>query len=282
MQTTLITIGLILSIVVCFALPVVSFLVMRRKKLKIGRAFFVGVLAFSVSQVLIRIPLLNVFGQTPFMLQLSQNIVPYGLFLGFTAGLFEEVARFLFCKLLLKKNRRYVDAIAFGFGHGGIEAILLVGFMLINSLILYIAMNNGTLVAMVGEATAATVMAQLGTLTPVTSILGGVERIFAVLLHIGFSVMVFTGFVRKQPGKYLVFAILAHTVVDAAVVIIPSFVPMSALALEGIVLVFAALSLFYTLRAKKNFPTVELPAEAIGVIPAQDASEQPAGPAEQQ
>lgn len=281
MQTTLVTIGLVVSIIICFALPVVSFLVMQKKKLKIGRAFFTGVLAFSVSQVLIRIPLLNVLGQTPFMQQLSQNIVPYGLLLGFTAGLFEEVARFLFCKLMLKKNRRYADAVAFGFGHGGIEAILLVGFSLISSLVLYIAMNNGTLTALVGEAAAATIAGQLGALTPINSVLGGVERILAVMLHLGFSTMVFTGFVRNQPGKYLVFAILAHTLVDAFVVIVPAFVPMSPLALEGIVLVFAALGLWYTLRAKKNFPAAALPAEGIGVIPGGNL-EQPEVPGEEQ
>ncbi len=281
MQTTLVTIGLVVSIIICFALPVVSFLVMQKKKLKIGRAFFTGVLAFSVSQVLIRIPLLNVLGQTPFMQQLSQNIVPYGLLLGFTAGLFEEVARFLFCKLMLKKNRRYADAVAFGFGHGGIEAILLVGFSLISSLVLYIAMNNGTLTALVGEAAAATVAGQLGALTPINSVLGGVERILAVMLHLGFSTMVFTGFVRNQPGKYLMFAILAHTLVDAFVVIVPAFVPMSPLALEGIVLVFAALGLWYTLRAKKNFPAAALPAEGIGVIPGGNL-EQPEVPGEEQ
>lgn len=267
MQTTLITIGLIVSIVVCFALPIVSFWVMQKKKLKIGRAFFTGVLAFSVSQVLIRIPLLNVLGQTTFMQQLSQNIVPYGLLLAFTAGLFEEVARFLFCKLMLKKNRRYADAVAFGFGHGGIEAILLVGFTLISSLVLYIAMNNGTLTALVGEATAAAVAEQLGALTPIDSLLGGVERIFAVMMHIAFSIMVFTGFVRNQPGKYLVLAILTHTVVDAVVVIVPSFIPMSSLALEGIVMVFAALCLWYTLNAKKNYPAQDLPAETVDEIP---------------
>ena len=283
-DTTSITIGLILSIVVCFALPIVPFLIMQGKKQKIAPAFFTGVLAFSVSQLLIRIPLLSIFGQTPFMQQLSQNIVPYGLFLGITAGLFEECARFLFCKLMLKKRRRYVDAIAFGFGHGGIEAIILVGFSLISSLILYIAMNNGTLVEMVGENVAATVAGQLSALTPVTSILGGVERIFAVMLHIGFSAMIFTGFVRNQPGKYLLLAILAHAFVDAFVVIIPSpsFVPMSPLALEGVVLVFAVLGLLYALRAKKNFPVVELPADGIGVIPAQEApTEQPANSSEE-
>ncbi len=281
-NTTLVTIGLIASIAVCFGLPIVSFLIMQGKKLKIAPAFFTGVLAFTVSQVLIRMPLLSIFGQTPFMQQLSQNIVLYGLFMGFTAGLFEEFARYLFCKLMLKKHRRYADAIAFGFGHGGIEAILLAGVPLISSLILYFAMSNGTLVAMVGEDVAATVAGQLGALTPILSVLGGAERIFAVMLHIGFSAMIFTGFVRNRPGKYLLLAILAHTFVDAFAVIVPAYTHMGPLALEGVMLVFAVLCLFYALRAKKNFPVVELPADAIGVIPAQEVPpEQPANSSEE-
>ncbi|HWR22633.1 MAG TPA: YhfC family glutamic-type intramembrane protease [Feifaniaceae bacterium] len=270
-DSTWITIGLIISIVICFALPVVSFLVMQGKKLKIAPAFFTGALAFTVSQVLLRIPLLTILGQTPFMQRLSENIVLHGLFLGFTAGLFEECARFLFCKLMLKKHRRYADAVAFGFGHGGIEAVILVGVSLISSLTLYIAMNNGTLASLMDGAQAAAVAEQLSALTPLNAILGGVERIFAVMLHVAFSVMVFTGFARNRPGKYLLLAILAHTFVDAFVVIVPSLVPMSPLALEGAVMVFAALCLFYVLRAKKAYPAAELPADAAGELPAQDS-----------
>ena len=45
----------------------------------------------------------------------------YALFLGFTAGLFEEVGRYLAFTTILKKRLDWKNAVAFGIGHGGIE-----------------------------------------------------------------------------------------------------------------------------------------------------------------
>ena len=249
-----IILALSISLIVCVALPVVPFIVMQAKKQRIGRAFLFGVLAFFVSQIVLRIPLLQLIGQTFWFQTLSMNRVLYGLFLGITAGLFEEFARFLACGLLLKRNRRYVDAVAFGFGHGGIEAVLLAGLPLLNSLIMIVAMNKGTLDSLVGPAQAEAIAKQLSTLTPLMASLGGVERILAVSTHLGLSILVFTGFVRNKPWRYLLIAILLHAVVDASVVIVPAYVNMDALGLEAMVAVFALALLAWGLWAKRLFP----------------------------
>lgn len=255
MVSSSVTAWVIVSLIICFALPIAAYIVMQAKKQRIGRAFWFGALAFFVSQIVLRIPLLNLLGQTFWYQMLATNPVAHGLFLGLTAGLFEEFARFFVCKLLLKKNRRYIDSVAFGFGHGGIEAALLTGVALINALVLIAAMNNGTLEAVAGSAqNAAAIAQQLAALTPLNASLGGVERILAVGLHVSLSVVVFTGFVRNKPWMYLLYAILAHTVVDAAVVILPQFIPMSTIALEGMVLVFTAVLLVWAWRMKKHFP----------------------------
>jgi uncharacterized membrane protein YhfC len=89
--------GLSISLIVCIALPLVPFIIMQAKKLRISRAFLFGVLAFFISQIVLRIPLLQLIGQTFWFQTLAMNPVPYGLFLGITAGLFEEFARFVAC-----------------------------------------------------------------------------------------------------------------------------------------------------------------------------------------
>lgn len=250
-----IILALSISLIVCIALPVVPFIVMQTKKRRIGRAFLFGVLAFFISQIVLRIPLLQLIGQTMWFQTLAMNPVPYGLFLGVTAGLFEEFARFLACGLLLKRNRRYVDAVAFGFGHGGIEAILLAGLPILNSLIMIVALNKGTLDSLVGPAQAETIAKQLSALTPLMSSLGGVERILAVSTHLGLSILVFAGFVKNKPWRYLLIAILLHAVVDASVVIVPAYVQMNALGLEAMVGVFALALLAWGLWAKRLFPS---------------------------
>lgn len=49
--------------------------------------------------------------------------------------------------------------------------------------------------------------------TAITAILGGVERIFAIILHIFFSLLVLYG-VKNNKKIYLSLAILAHSFVD--------------------------------------------------------------------
>ena len=252
----LILAGLAVSILICFALPIVPLVLMQKRGLKIGRPFLVGVGAFIVSQV-VHIPVLSAIATFPFYKALSSNIVLYGLYLGLMAGLCEEFARFFACKLLLKKNRRYPDALAYGFGHGGCEAVVLAGISLIASFVMYIAMTQGALERLVGPIQAAQLKPQFESLTPLTALAGGIERISAVGVHVGLSVMVFTGFAKGKPWLYLLFAILCHAAVDAVAVIAPGHVGIWGL--EGIVALMAALLVFFAVRARKSFTVPKEP-----------------------
>ena len=61
----------------------------------------------------------------------------------FTAGLFEETGRLVVMLLLLKAFHRLADGLAFGLGHGGLEAMLLVGLTYVSNLVLAVLMNTG-------------------------------------------------------------------------------------------------------------------------------------------
>ena len=89
---------------------------------------FTGAAVFILFQLVTRIPLIQLVlpGMDWYKETIQSNIWTYGLFLGFTAGLFEEVGRYL-AFILILKNLDWKNAVAFGIGHGGIEAILLVG-----------------------------------------------------------------------------------------------------------------------------------------------------------
>lgn len=250
---------LMVSVLICFALPVVGFLLVRKRGFKIGLPFLAGIVAFVVSQIVLRIPILQLLATQAWYLSFAQNIIPYGLFLGLTAGIFEEVARFIACALL-KKHRRYEDGIAFGLGHGGIEAVLLVGISLLYSIFIIFMYNNGQLAALgLPAAQEAATVANLEALTPGTALMGGVERILAMGMHISFSIVIFTGFMRGKKWRYLILAILAHAAVDAAVVIIPAYVSMSVYAIEGLVLVMTALLCLWAWKLKTYFTAAQEP-----------------------
>ena len=88
--------------------------------------------------------------------------------------------------------------------------------------------------------------------------LGGLERIFAICLHLSLSVMVLYSVAYKKPIWFWL-ALLWHALVDASA---PYLLPIvGAVALEGIVGVFAVISLFIVFTMRAWF-VKEMPSEA--------------------
>jgi len=265
MIQTSVIVACAISLVICFAMPIGSLLVMSSRKHRIVRPFFVGALTFVLSQVVTRIPLITfVLPTMNWYIRLSLDPVANGLFLGFTAGLFEEFGRFLLIRLLLKKNRRYVDGIAFGLGHGGIEAILITGVSLLNLLVLFISINSGTfdaLMARTNAATANAVYQQCLAATPLNMALAGIERILAVILHIGLTMIVMTGIKIGKPWRFLAAAILVHTLIDAAAVILPALTSITTVGLELAVAAFTVPLIAYTVLVKRTYDRLDMKGE---------------------
>lgn len=88
-------IGLVISFVISFVTPIlmlIYYMVRKKQKLK---PFIVGVLVFFISQIMLRLPLLSyVFPNQIWYMRLSLNPYLYSIFLGLTAGIFEEVGRY--------------------------------------------------------------------------------------------------------------------------------------------------------------------------------------------
>lgn len=74
---------------------------------------------------------------------------------------------------------------------------------------------------------------------------GGIERFFAILLHIGLSLIVLQGVVRKR-FCYIVIAIIIHGLVDALIGILPLFVPKDSVVIVlEVIFAITALGVFY-------------------------------------
>ncbi len=137
------------------------------------------------------------------------------------AGVFEECGRHIVMKYILKKDRTRENAVLYGIGHGGIEVLS----VLLPAMILYLAIavlfsrgdTEGALKALnITEETAA---AALPSVQAAASFDYGmmamnvIERVFAMLLHIGLSVIVYYGVISKKKGA-LPAAILLHMLMD--------------------------------------------------------------------
>lgn len=202
---------MVATLIVCIALPAVGIWVVSHRAAGVWRAVLAGALAFAASQVMLRLP----------MMALATALAPHtlGAFLthpvvaSFSAGLFEETARLVFMLLMLRGTLRLIDGLAFGLGHGGIEAILLVGMSMVNNLVFAIMINAGQwdfVAKSMPPEVAAKVHSALVDTAPAQFLAGGVERIWAIGLHIACSFIILMGIERGRRFVAWVVALMVH------------------------------------------------------------------------
>lgn len=244
------------NVLVCFGLPIGLMIWLVLKKRSTMRPVLTGMLVFFVFQMILRIPLLqNVLAPQPWFGQMTNNIWVYALFLALTAGIFEEVGRFIGYKALLQRQNAWWDGFAFGVGHGGIEAILLTGMTNVNNLTIAFLINTGNYDAFARTQTAQTaelVYQQMVNVGAGELLLGGIERIFVITIQIAFSVLVLYA-VRKRNLLWLALAVGLHTLVDAPPVILLNGFGVNVYAVEGLIGVMAVLAGVYLWRSHKAF-----------------------------
>jgi len=215
--------------VISFAIPVVLFIYFRKNKNADVLPFFVGcavmlLFALVLESAVHRIVFASSAGE-----KIQNTTWLYALYGGFMAGLFEETGRYCAFKTVLKKYRENdANALMYGAGHGGFEAAAILGITSINNIAYSVLINTGGMDAVIA-AVPAELQIQLQTVvesllsTPFLHfLLGGVERVSAVILQISLSILVW--FAAKIPGKRYLYplAIFLHFAVDALMVLISS------------------------------------------------------------
>ncbi len=226
------------------ALPlIVATFIERRWRTDWG-LFGVGAATFVLSQVL----------HIPFNVMLSRlGILPSGatgglallwtaIVLGLSAGVFEEVGRYVAYRYWVKDARTWAKGMMLGAGHGGIEAMLLGFLALVNVLFLF-AFQADRLLSVVPAEQMPLLQSQLDLIFSANwydTILGAVERTFTMAIHLALSVLVLQLFLRGQ-RRWLFLAILYHALVDALAVY--TLVRWNTYIAEGTVFVMALVGL---------------------------------------
>jgi uncharacterized membrane protein YhfC len=182
------------------------------------RLFVAGAITFIASQVL-HIPLLQVltalFAQHVLPTPPKEWSLPFNaILLGLLAGLFEETARWITYRFFAKSARTWREGMMLGAGHGGIEAIIL-GVSVLAAFVSISGMTPAQ-IADLPSAAHAQVTAFLEA-PPLLTLLGAVERFFAICLHLAMSLLVMQSFTRRNL-LYLFAAILWHAGVDGIAV----------------------------------------------------------------
>lgn len=203
--------GAVIWFLVCVGIPLggVIYFIYRRDGTFLS--FLVGVFGFLISQPLLRLNLLDFLNTNAewYMLLPYTNVVVYFIFMGVTAGIFEESARWIGMGIFRKGKTAWMDGLAYGLGHGGIEAAWLFFTQV------FPAIQRGQ------------------EISGWSAVLGPWERFFAMMIQIGFTFVVLYG-VKTKKIRYLGLAILLHGVVDALTIIGNVWIVEGLVALEGI------------------------------------------------
>lgn len=221
--STVSIIGMAFTLLISTVLPVVLGIIVYKKTHAKVSSFFIGCGIFVVfALILERILHAIVFAVTGNALQ--NNIFLYGLYGGLAAALFEETGRLVAMKFFMKKDLDKGNALMYGVGHGGTEAIIIVGLTYVNNLIISLMINTGGMhltMSQLDPALQETTYQQLQALwqTPAYHFyMAGVERLSAIVLQICLSVLVYKC-VKTGQKKFIAGAILLHFLVDFVTVV---------------------------------------------------------------
>jgi len=263
---TMSILAMAIAAVIGLAIPAVLYGINRKKGAN-HLPFWIGCITFVLFAFVLEQGTYYFFMKTAVWKTIANNIMLYGLVGGLMAGVFEETGRFVAFKTVLRKKRgNDQNALMYGAGHGGVEAVILLSASMVMSIIYSLQFNAGQSSALGGLDSAQALLN-----TPSWMFLvGAAERIAAVMIHMSLSVLVW--FAAKNGKRFWLFplAILLHLFVDAVAVILKGS-GVNDLITEGVVYVIAiAFVLIAIVVWKKNHTalTEETPAE----LPAQEAT----------
>jgi uncharacterized membrane protein YhfC len=230
----------VVEILIMLGLPIGLALVLKRRPGVTWGLILAGAITFIGSQA-VHLPLNWALG----LLGPGRGVALWplplmALVVGLSAGVCEEVARYLVLRLWQREARSWMQGMAFGAGHGGVESIFAAGLVLItfaNMLILR-QMGLGSL-GLSGEMLeqAQAQVEAYWSMAWYLPLLGGLERVSGVIIQVALSLLVVQALARNNLS-WLLAAVGAHALVDGVAVVLAQ-AGWSPLALEGVLLLFA-------------------------------------------
>lgn len=260
--------AMVFTCTISIVLPIALLIICRVKlKAKVS-TFFIGAVTFIVFALILEQILHTVVVGAVGLEKLKGNIFVYALYGGTAAAVFEETGRIVAMKFFMKKSMAKENGLMYGIGHGGAEAIIIVGFTYINNILYSLFINMGLmdgLLAPLDEASKQLMLEQLSqltTLAPSMFVVGGIERLVAITAQIIMSLFVFFG-LKNGKKAIVALAFVMHFLIDALTAIVAS--KISIWLAEAVVLVLVLGFGYYAVKLwKQESAGVEASEEAIG------------------
>lgn len=226
--------GVICSVVLSMGVPIALFIAGRVKLKARISSFFIGAGTYLLFAMLLE-QLLHVLVIQFCGLNAQSRPWLYYVYAALAAAVFEETGRLIAMKFWMKKWLDFPNALMYGIGHGGVEAILLGGLSGISNLVSMLMINSGamqnTLAALPAKSANQTVsqLSALWTTPAPLFFVSGIERISAIILHIGLSLLIYRAVKAGKCRTAAFTAVLAygiHFIVDFFAVAGPALFPI--------------------------------------------------------
>ena len=217
--------SLIITVALMTAIPVIFFIFWRRKHKEQTKISWLiaGAIGFIVSARVLELGVhyFCIIADNPVSRFINGSTAAFVLYGITMAGVFEECGRYLILKYVMKKNRTRENAVLYGIGHGGIEILAVI----LPAMILYLAVavllsrgdaENALRALHITEETAAAALPSVQAAAAfdyAMMAMNVIERLLAMLLHIGLTVIVYHGVISGKKSR-LPLAILLHMLAD--------------------------------------------------------------------
>jgi uncharacterized membrane protein YhfC len=210
--------GLACAALISFLAPFAAYFVCRKRmalplrNIAIGTVvfvLFVGVLEALMHYYFLKLNPLTAawFGGHPW---------GYAVYGAGAAALYEETGRYLAMRFFVKPAGDPGTAVSYGLGHGGAEAIV-ISLAQISGLIMAVLLYLGKLDAVMAHKLSPDALAKIhqsfAHLTFGMALVGGIERVCALLIQIALSLLVWRAVSKKQIGWYFL-ALAVHFSID--------------------------------------------------------------------
>ena len=196
---------LFMTILAMLVIAIISFIILKKKWQFSIKLFLVGLIGFALPVMMIEGPInslvLSSFGHFS-----KWFTIIYG---GLMAGLVEETTRYVVFKVLAKKRSLMTsDIVAYGFGHGLSEFILLGVMGLLTYIIVLQAIHSGQT-----SQLPPLLVSQVNQLTGFAVVMSLFERLVALVLQVLLTAWDFLA-VTKHKLSFYFGAILLHVTID--------------------------------------------------------------------
>ena len=196
---------LFMTILAMLVIAIISFIVLRKRWKFSLKLFLVGLIGFALPVMMIEGPI-NAVALSGLAHSSKWLSIIYG---GFMAGLVEETTRYLVFKILEKKRSLMTsDIVAYGFGHGLSEFILLGVMGLLTNIIVLQAVHSGQ-----ASQLPSFLVGQVNQLTGFAVVMSLFERLVALLLQVLLTAWDFLA-VTKHRLSFYFWAIILHAAID--------------------------------------------------------------------